>query len=90
MNSTLSTTPGRHDHPPQPVHHELEHARPARRVGALDRLALHVGIALITWGRRPLASESRERLASRHEQRLARAARELQAERMLRLTIPPR
>lgn len=64
--------------------------RPARRVGTLDRLALHVGVALVKWGRRPLNSETRERRASRTEQLLARAARERSAEREYRLMAPQR
>ena len=54
----------------------------------LDRIALHVGIALITWGRR--SAESREQLAHRHEQQVARLERERLNERMLRLAGPPR
>lgn len=83
MNTTLSTTPGRQDHPPQPSYEQ----HPVRRVGLLDRLALHIGVALIKWGRRPGPVESRERRASRVEQHLARLERERSAERMLRLTV---
>ncbi len=64
--------------------------QPVRRVNLLDRIALHVGIALITWGRRPLAIESRERRASRVEQQLARLERERAHERLQRLTLPVR
>ncbi|TFC93594.1 MULTISPECIES: hypothetical protein [Cryobacterium] len=55
MNTTLSTTTGRHDHPPQPRPEQApERSQPRpRRVGPIDRLALHVGVALIKWGRRP-------------------------------------
>lgn len=88
MNSTLSTVRGRHDHPPI----EQSEARPhqARRVALLDRIALHAGIALIKWGRRPLSIESRERRANRIEQQLARIERERLAERSLRLSTPIR
>jgi len=86
MNSTLSTAPGRHDHPPQPT----APVRQQRRVGLVDRMALHLGVALITWSRRPRAVESRERRANRIEQELARLARERAAERELRLTVPMR
>ena len=96
MNTTVSTTPGRHERPHQPVTverfvHTETHEAPAvvRSVHLLDRIALHVGIALIKWGRRR-AAESRERLAQRHEQRIARLARERHDERRLRLEIPPR
>lgn len=82
MNATLTTAPGRHDHPPQP---SFEHA--PRRVGTLDRIALHVGVALIKWGRRPRLVESRERRANRFEQRLARLKRERRWERSYRLAV---
>ena len=72
MNTTLSTAPGRHDHPPEPT---LEYV--PRRVGALDRLALHLGVALIKWGRRPRSGWG-ERRAARAEQRLALLARDPQ------------
>ena len=79
MNTTLSTSVDTHHqyHPPQPV------AR-VRRVRLADRVALHLGLALITWSRRPnRGTVSRENLAQRLE-------REWQAERRLRLTLPPR
>ena len=88
MNSTLSTAPGRHDHPPQPSLAAVQ--QPVRRVNLLDRLALHAGVALIKWGRRPLTIESRERRANRVEQQLARQSRERNYERAQRLTLPVR
>ena len=86
MNTTLTTTHGRHDHPPQPVYDQPQ--RPVRRVNLLDRAALHLGVALVKWIRRPLAVESRERRASRAEQYLAQVARERAAERWQRLSAP--
>lgn len=83
MNATLTTARGRHDHPPEPT---LPH--PVRRVGTLDRIALHLGVALIKWGRRPRVVESRERRANRYEQELARLERERQYERAYRLMTP--
>ncbi|MBX3091975.1 MAG: hypothetical protein KF801_05630 [Cryobacterium sp.] len=56
--------------------------RPVRRVGLVDRAALHVGVALVAWGRRPVTVESRERRANRVELHLAALGRELAAERM--------
>ena len=87
MNATLTTAPGRQDHPPQPV--PQHHVRPAQRVGTLDRLALHLGVALIKWGRRPRPLESRERRANRVEHELARLARERDYE-SARLVLPIR
>ena len=84
MHTTLTAPQSRHDHPPQPVLAQV------RRVGLVDRLALRLGIALITWGRRPRTIETRERRANRIEQELARLERERLNERVLRLMIPPR
>jgi hypothetical protein len=70
MHTELTTLPGRHDHPPQPVSPPQPH--PVRRVGLLDRTALHLGIALIKWGRRPLRTDDRDQLASAREAYLAR------------------
>ena len=61
MSLNLAPAPGRHDHPPQPVHAPPTH--PVRRVGALDRAAMHLGVALIRWGRRPVRASRRERPA---------------------------
>ena len=62
MNTTLSAT-SRHDHPPQP---QLD-ARPVRRVGLLDRLALRLGLALLLWARRPARVARTERYISPRE-----------------------
>ena len=88
MSTTLTTAAGRHDHPPS-LHPQHE-THLVRRVNLLDRLALHVGIALIKWGRRPYPVDSRERRANRVEQQLARLERERAQERALRLTTIPR
>lgn len=57
MNTTLTT----HGRPAQD-------ALSARRLVLVDRVALHLGIALIRWGRRPGRELARhERLANRHE-----------------------
>ncbi|TFB46942.1 hypothetical protein [Cryobacterium tagatosivorans] len=65
MNTTLSTKPGRHDHPPQPRPGQApERSQPRpRRVGPIDRIALHVGVALIKWGRRPGVARPASRVA---------------------------
>jgi hypothetical protein len=62
MNTTLATE-RRHE---SSVHTE-QHSLPVRRVGMLDRAALHVGVALIKWGRRPGATPARERRVNRAE-----------------------
>ena len=88
MNATLSTARGRGSHPPELEVQQHEHL--VRRVGLLDRLALHLGVALIKWGRRPYTLPSRERRAHRVERELARLERERAHERALRLVAPPR
>ena len=72
MRTQLATSTRRHEHPPQsPVSTEA-----ARRVGPLDRAALHLGLALIKWGRRPLAVDTRALAASHAETHEARLERE--------------
>ncbi|MES2093064.1 MAG: hypothetical protein V4531_04525 [Actinomycetota bacterium] len=97
MNTVLSTTLGRHDHPPQPnvespatSQTRKATSRPVRRVTIVDRAALHLGLTLIRWGRRPLDLESRERRAVGFEQHLDRLERESLAQRWQLLHLPPR
>ena len=77
MNTTLSTPVDEQHHKhPQVVH---LHSRPQRRVGLADRVALHVGLALVTWSRRPAARAAQpswtDQAAERESQR-ARVDRE--------------
>lgn len=76
-----------HPHPPQ---RSEENERLVRNVSLPDRIALRLGLALITWSRRTHRPESRERRANRIEQHLARLDRERTAERELRLLVPIR
>lgn len=76
MHTQLETSTGHHEHPPQSVRAPRPH--PVRRVGLLDRTALHLGVALIKWGRRPARVDGRERLLSDAEVHRAR----LEAERV--------
>jgi hypothetical protein len=74
MNATL-TQETRHE----PSVHS-QHLQPVRRVGLVDRAALHVGVALIKWGRRPVVSEDLERRANRLERALVRRERDARVE----------
>lgn len=86
MNTTLSRT--RQEHPPQlEIILETQHVN---RVGLVDRIALHLGLALITWSRRTHRAESRERRAHQYELHLARLERERAIERSMRIMLPPR
>lgn len=52
LSSTLSSTSvDTQSHPPQQLVSSV-----VRRVGLADRIALRVGLALITWSRRPSAT----------------------------------
>lgn len=81
MKNTSVTTPGRHDHPPHhavPVLPTESHPDPShavRRVGPIDRAALHLGVALIKWGRRPVRQNLQRRHALNSE--TANARREM-------------
>ena len=62
MNATLATPAAETRHPVQPIPPQTQ-----RRVGIVDRAALHLGVALIKWGRRPGATPARERRVNRVE-----------------------
>ncbi|MFT4029844.1 MAG: hypothetical protein QM675_08205 [Protaetiibacter sp.] len=73
MNTTL-TPMTRHSWTSE----DLTEFRPTRRVGPIDRAALHLGLALIRWGRRPPRGLAREeRLARAYERGLALRAYEV-------------
>lgn len=74
MNTTLTTSRRRQLHPATEAL-QLP-PEPARRVGLLDRAALHLGVALIKWGRRP-GAPVRERRANRAELALLHRDRQL-------------
>ncbi len=62
----------------------------AARIGPLDRLALHLGVALVAWSRRPRRWYPRTELARRFENARAREIRERDSERGRHLLVPPR
>lgn len=89
MNTTL-TVDDRHTHPPHSAeeqqNHVEQHPVASRHDGPLDRAALHLGVALIRWGRRPRVDFDREparqeRRATRLERALLRAQTESALER---------
>ncbi|CAN5483050.1 hypothetical protein BH09ACT4_BH09ACT4_09950 [soil metagenome] len=73
MNTTL-TTQRRLE-----TAHEIQQRQQVRRVGLVDRAALHLGIALIKWGRRPGNQPERERRANRLERALLNRDRNARA-----------
>lgn len=73
MNTLTSTPVDTSNHPPSHT--------PVRRVSLPDRVALHVGLALITWSRRPHtlpAQPQADELYARNDRARERAAREAQ------------
>ena len=60
MNTTLTTE----------SRHIEQRTLPVRRVGLLDRAALHLGVALIKWGRRTSGAPLHERRANMLERSL--------------------
>jgi hypothetical protein len=90
VNTVLSThvDKQKYEHPPS----RTELAKTGQ-VTLADRVALHLGLALITWSRRPRTvgpQPSRDELRLRGELSLERAEREWQTERALRLGLPTR
>ena len=73
MNTQLVTETGHHQHPPQ----QAQESQLVRHIGPLDRLALHLGVALIRWGRRPIKADVSKRLAFNLETDAARREMEL-------------
>jgi hypothetical protein len=89
LSPTLSTHPPQHSERLQP---QLEAEAPrltSRRPNALDKLALRLGLLLITYGRRSYAL-SREDLARHVETARARHARELDWDRARHTLVPQR
>ncbi|WP_343923833.1 hypothetical protein [Rhodoglobus aureus] len=72
MNDTVTTEPGRRYRQPQHPVDDKQQQRVVRRVGVIDRIALHLGVALITWSRRPRHPRSSLSVAARAEHQLAR------------------
>lgn len=89
MSTTLST------HPPQQTYAPRQHREGdaprlvSGRPNAIEKLALRLGLLLITYGRRRYAL-SREELARHTENATARHARELDWDRARWLLLPPR
>ncbi len=75
MNATLANDV-RHE---QSNNNYVQHPQQVRRVGLADRAALHLGVALIKWGRRPAVAPQLERRANRLERALAGQARDQRA-----------
>ncbi len=84
MNTVLSThvDEQRHQHPPSG-------RTPARanRVGLVDRVALHLGLALITWSRRPRRLTGSPLSHNSYEQRERTAARRARDEQWQRAML---
>lgn len=87
MNTT--TTRPSHSAPVRPSH-PSSRSVPARRVGLVDRIALHLGVALVQWSRRSTVAVQHERRARRVQHELSLEQRERLLQRNLLLLLPPR
>jgi hypothetical protein len=93
MNTVLSTRVDEQEqqrqHPPSWLHHTSARSR----VSVADRVALHLGLALVTWSRRPrgvTGQPSWETLRVRRAATVERVDRERRAARSLHSTLPRR
>jgi hypothetical protein len=89
LSTTLSTHPPQQTYAPRPPGEDSAPRLTSRRPNALEKLALRVGLLLITYGRRRYAL-SREDLARHTENARARHARDLDWDRARWLLLPPR
>ncbi|GAA1690758.1 hypothetical protein GCM10009792_08460 [Microcella alkalica] len=87
MNTT--TTRPSHSQSVRPSH-PRGRSVPARRISPIDRIALHVGVALVQWSRRSTVAVQHDRRATRVSQELAREQRERAMQRTMLLTLIPR
>ena len=84
MSTHSVTETVHHDHPPQPSHStetESGHTSALHRIrplSALDRAALHLGVALIRWGRRPVTRTERTKRPRRERPTVSHEAYEAQ------------
>jgi hypothetical protein len=62
MSRAVTTSPGRREQFHGAVVTYAPHG--VRHAGVLDRAALHLGVALIRWGRRPVKVDVHERAAA--------------------------
>jgi hypothetical protein len=85
VNTLVSTSVDEQHHPPSP-----SRVTSPRGVALADRVALHLGLALITWSRRPRrATLVREYNPHAHREReLARRKREEQWQRAMYVSRP--
>lgn len=96
MTSSLITSTTEASHPRRPetepisasLHH---HSAPSRRqLSIIDRLALTVGVALVTWSRRPRIADRRDELALRIQRRMSEEQRLQDQQRLMLTFLPPR
>lgn len=89
MNTTVSTVHDRRSRSSLAESLALPQ-RASPRVRLLDRLALRVGLALLSWGRRPVCFETRAQRVARVESEQRLFQRRLAAEQRYRLLVPHR
>lgn len=92
--TTSTTTEASHPRRPEtvPISASTTHrqAAPRRRLSVIDRIALTVGVALVTWSRRPLIADRRDELALRIQRRMSEEQRLRDQQRLMLTMLPPR
>ncbi len=64
--------------------------RGGRRLTLIDRIALAVGVALVTWSRRPRIADRRDELERRVHRRMSEEQRETRQLQLMLQCLPPR
>lgn len=96
MTSSLITSTTEASHPRRPETEPISAPtihRPAvsrRRLTIIDRIALTVGVALVTWSRRPRMADRRDELALRIQRRMSEEQRLREQQRLMLTFLPPR
>lgn len=88
--TTMTTRPSHPQHERSSRSSTTSSNVPARRVTLVDRVALHLGIALVQWSRRSSVAVHHDRRAARVRQELDREQRERLLQRQLLMLLPPR
>jgi len=65
-------------------------ARRGRTASLIDRIALAVGVALVTWSRRPRIADRRDELERRVHRRMSDEQREARQLKLMLQCLPPR
>ena len=90
-STTEASQPRRPETEPIPVTPSIRTASRSRRpLSVIDRLALTLGVALVTWSRRPRIADRRDELQLRVERISGQERRMREHQRLMLTLLPPR